>query len=127
MTSLLADVSDAAARLGQEAGWELEATALTSAGAALAAATDFLLDRGPEDSLAGATPYLRLVGFTLGGWLMARSALVCLHTPELGLDEVFRKAKLATTRFYLGQILPQAAALLPAVTAGAGILFEIEP
>jgi hypothetical protein len=41
-------------------------------------ATDWILSRGqaaPNDALAGATPYLRMSGLVVGGWLMARSAL----------------------------------------------------
>jgi hypothetical protein len=58
---------------------------------------------------------------------MARSALVCMRTPDLAQDEEFRRAKLTIARFYLGQLLPQAGSLLPAATAGAEILFDMEP
>jgi hypothetical protein len=39
---------------------------------------------------------------------------------------VFLQDKIGTARFYAGQLLPQAAGLLPAVTAGAGPLFEVD-
>jgi len=45
---------------------------------ALREATIWIISRGqtePNDALAGATPYLRLFGLVIGGWLMARSAL----------------------------------------------------
>jgi hypothetical protein len=127
MRDLLHDVAETANRLGGHPGWELEGATLTSAGAAVAAATDHLLAAQPSDALAGASPYLAMVGCLVGGWAMARSALVCLGTADLGLAEDFRRAKLTTARFYLGETLPEAAALLPAVTAGARILFEIDP
>ena len=38
-------------------------------------ATEWIVAAEPADALAGATPYLRLVGVVLGGWLMARQAL----------------------------------------------------
>ena len=41
-------------------------------------------------------------------------------------DDVFLANKLVTASFYAEQILPQAAARLPAVTAGAERLFEID-
>jgi hypothetical protein len=43
-----------------------------------------------------------------------------------GADAAFLQDKIGTARFYAGQLLPQAAGLLPAVTAGAGPLFEID-
>jgi hypothetical protein len=105
-------------------------TALTSGVSALREATTWLgskLPAEPNDVLAGATPYLRLSGLVIGGWLLARSALAAtrlLHDAS-GPDEVFLKDKIATARFYAEQLLPQAAGLLPAVTAGAGQLFDV--
>lgn len=94
-------------------------------------ATDWILARGPagpNDALAGATPYLRLAGLVIGGWLMARSALAAsqLLRTAAGADAVFLRDKIATARFYAGQLLPQAAGLLPAVTAGAEPLFHVD-
>jgi len=105
--------------------------ALAAGVSVLREATDWILSRGPaepNDVLAGATPYLRLSGLVIGGWLMARSALAAsrlLHTAGEA-DAAFLQEKIATARFYAGQLLPQAAGLLPAVTAGAGPLFRID-
>jgi len=105
--------------------------ALASGVGVLREATDWILSRGPDepnDALAGATPYLRLAGLVIGGWLMARSALAAsrlLRTAD-GADAAFLQEKIDTARFYAGQLLPQAAGLLPAVTAGAGPLFQID-
>jgi 3-(methylthio)propanoyl-CoA dehydrogenase len=105
--------------------------ALAAGVGALREATDWILSRGPaepNDVLAGATPYLRLSGLVIGGWLMARSALAAsrLLRTAGGADAAFLQEKIATARFYAGQLLPQAAGLLPAVTAGAGPLFRID-
>jgi 3-(methylthio)propanoyl-CoA dehydrogenase len=94
-------------------------------------ATDWILSRGqaePNDALAAATPYLRMSGLVVGGWLMARSALAAsrLLPNAGGSDAAFLQEKIGTARFYAGQLLPQAAGLLPAVTAGAGPLFQID-
>jgi alkylation response protein AidB-like acyl-CoA dehydrogenase len=105
--------------------------ALANGVSALREATDWIISRGPagpNDALAGATPYLRLSGLVIGGWLMARSALAAsrlLHTAS-GADAAFLRDKIGTARFYAGQLLPQAAGLLPSVTAGAGPLFQID-
>jgi 3-(methylthio)propanoyl-CoA dehydrogenase len=106
-------------------------SALATGVGALREATHWITSHGsaePNDALAGATPYLRLFGLVTGGWLLARSALAAsrlLHHAS-GSDAVFLQDKIATARFYAGQLLPQATGLLPAVTAGAGPLFEID-
>ena len=66
---------------------------------------------------AGATPYLRMLATTLGGFLLARSALTAR-----GAGHPLAPAKLASARFYVGQLLPPAAALRAAVTAGSAPL-----
>jgi len=106
-------------------------SALTSGVSAMREATTWLgakLPAEPNDVLAGATPYLRLCGLVIGGWLLARSALAAsgLLRDASGSDAVFLQDKIATARFYAEQLLPQAAGLLPAVTAGAGQLFEVD-
>jgi alkylation response protein AidB-like acyl-CoA dehydrogenase len=90
-------------------------------------ATDALLKIGmenPVDVLAGATPYLRLLGIVVGGWLLCRSAAVAAEAD--GLDAGFVADKVVVARFYAEQLAPQARGLLPAVTAGAGDLFAID-
>ena len=75
--------------------------------AALREATTWILTHGagdPNDALAAATPYLRMFGIVAGGWVMARQAIAAR---TLGLDD-----KLTTARFYLAELLPQAAGLL---------------
>ena len=88
-------------------------------------ATGWLLKNGaadPNAALAGSSPYQRMWGLTLGGWLMARSALAAASTGDAGLAE----DQLVLARFYTQQILPQAGGLLGAVTAGAGDLFALD-
>ena len=84
----------------------------------------------PMDALAGATPYLRIFGIVVGGWLLARQAAAAtrlLDTGGDGYDADFLRAKVATARFYADQLLPQARGLLRAATAGHGDLYAIEP
>ena len=89
---------------------------------ALRTATDWLLGNGlanPLDALAGATPYLRLFSLVTGGWVMARQALkaLALLVDASDDDKAFYEGKVLTARFFCEQMLPQAAALVPAVTA----------
>ncbi len=76
-------------------------------------------DNDPDAAAAGATPYLSLFATTLGGFLLARSALAARGT---GLAE----SKRASAEFYIGQLLPPATALLPAITAGSAALMSPE-
>ena len=78
------------------------------------------------DSAAGATPYLRMFGLTIGGALLARQAAEAARRLEEGEgDAAFLKAKIATARFYMEQLLPAAPALLGPVTRGADLLYTI--
>ena len=98
------------------------ASALADALASLRTATDWLLEHGladPLDALAGATPYLRLFSTVTGGWVMARQALAATGLLDAAeeADKAFYEGKVLTARFFCEQILPQAGALVPAVTA----------
>jgi hypothetical protein len=121
---------DATAIAASAAGGELKLLGdrLAEASGALRAATEWLLEHDgddPDGALAGATPYLRMAGLVTGGWLLTRSALAAaelLAGEGAGFPPAFLEDKLVTARFYLAQLLPQAAGLLPAVTAGAAVL-----
>jgi hypothetical protein len=66
-----------------------------------------------------------MCGIVTGGWLLARSAQAAVRALEAGGgDTEFLNQKLVTARFYAEQLLPQAAGLGPAVTAGPADLDE---
>jgi alkylation response protein AidB-like acyl-CoA dehydrogenase len=123
----LAGITDTAAELAKEGG-DLAAIGahLADAQASLKSTTDWLLANGlpdASDTLAGATPYLRMCGIVTGGWLLARSAQAAQRLLDDGEgDADFLRQKLVTARFYAEQFLPQAAGLVPAVTAGSADL-----
>jgi 3-(methylthio)propanoyl-CoA dehydrogenase len=97
---------------------------------AVEAATRWLVDAFQRDAKAGAAvavPYLELFGTVLGGWLMARSALIA--TGKLGepdSDREYLSAKMATARFYGEHILPRARAHADIVVSGAASVLEFE-
>jgi len=103
---------------------------LKSAREALVEATNWFAGGGAEDPRApgvGATNYLRMFGLVSGGWVMGRAALAASRRLGEGDgDTAFLAAKLATARFYAEQMLPQVAALLGPVTAGADATFAID-
>jgi alkylation response protein AidB-like acyl-CoA dehydrogenase len=89
----------------------------------LARATDWLVDTAAADkarSLAAATPYLALFGTTVGGWLLARSAVAAYRRQAAGRGGLSDpEAKQRVARFYAAGILPQAEALASAIIGGS--------
>ncbi|HZT51063.1 MAG TPA: acyl-CoA dehydrogenase, partial [Stellaceae bacterium] len=102
-----------------------------------------LLASDPAAAGAVAVPYLKLCGFTIAGWLMARAASIAARgligaesaggalsdrasstahrsrAQPPGADRELYATKLVSTRFYAEQILPQALALARIVSAGS--------
>ncbi|MDO8838662.1 MAG: acyl-CoA dehydrogenase family protein [Parvibaculum sp.] len=107
-----------------EAARRSNAKTLSAVGAALDDALDTLdkataymlasLKSAPNDSLAGASPYLRLFGTVAGGHFLAQAAL---KTAE--------SARLALAGFYALNILPGVHGLLGPATAGAETLYAL--
>jgi alkylation response protein AidB-like acyl-CoA dehydrogenase len=122
------DLDDELAGAGDE--FAVIRTNLAAAVQVLAEATDWVMSNGiadPREALAGATPYLELFGIVTGGWLSARLALAAKGELDVGAsDEAYLRAKIAGARFFALHHLPQAAGLLGAVTAGAGVLDEVD-
>jgi len=98
-------------------GFETASDALRAGFESLREATTWLLANRehPNEALAGATPFCRSFGVVAGGAMLAKAAL---STKDA--------AKRTVARFYLEQILPEAAGALPSITAGATDLFAIE-
>lgn len=73
---------------------------------------------------AGSVPYLKLAGIVLGGWQMARAALIAEQKLQAGEgDAKFYQAKIGTARFFADHILSQAAGYRVAIVEGsAGVL-----
>jgi len=92
-------------------------------------ATDWILKSGAEDpalAFAASVPFLRLWGLTLGGWLMARSAIAAQRRLDEGVgSEEFNQAKIATVRFFCLHVLPEVASLSSVVTDGSEVTMEL--
>ena len=77
-------------------------------------------------ALAGSVPFLRLAGTALGGWLLARGALVAqTRLATRDGDPAFLEAKLITARFYAEVILPPALAQLGPLKAAGRTVFAL--
>ncbi|WP_432769694.1 MAG: acyl-CoA dehydrogenase [Sphingopyxis sp.] len=87
------------------------------------AVTDWMVGAGTADRLAGSYPYLTMLATATCGWLMAlqhQGARAALDAGDG--DAAFLQAKIASTRFYLQQIVPAATGLAPSALAGDAAL-----
>jgi len=132
MGDLLDEIAAFDGRLA-EAGDEFASirSGLADALAAMREATDWIVVHGladPNDAMAGATPYLRMFGQLVGGWLTARLALGArarLDAGATGAEADHLATKIVSARFYAEQLLPVARAQLGAVTAGSADLYAV--
>ena len=65
---------------------------------------------------AGSCAYLRLAGLVLGGWQMARGLLAAERLRNS--DPAFYNTKIATARFFIENLLPQAQGLATSIVEG---------
>lgn len=98
---------------------------LTAALAGLRETTAFMVQVMAEDAevgLTGATPYLDQFGYIAGGYYLARAALSAAGLAASGDDADYHRERVAIALFYAQNMLPRAAGLVSAVTAGKGTL-----
>ncbi len=130
--SVMASLLDDMAGLGAS----LRATELEDIGVALQRATDdartaaeYLagrLSKDPNAAAAGASPFLRLLGVTVGGWFLARMAVAAQDQLDSGAGSPDQLSdKIATARYYADQILPSTAGLVGPATCGGSAVFGI--
>ncbi|HVN98719.1 MAG TPA: acyl-CoA dehydrogenase [Steroidobacteraceae bacterium] len=103
--------------------------AVREAASGLRAATASLLPQiagAPATAFAVSVPYLKLCGYVLGGWLMARAAHIAAARMGAGGDAAFMRGKLLSARCYAAQVLPQALALSRIVRTGGASVAEAD-
>jgi 3-(methylthio)propanoyl-CoA dehydrogenase len=131
MLALVEEMRGLAAEMKAASGDDLAAIAagVTTAADALEEATRWVAQSAKvslADALAGSVPFLRLAGTALGGWLLARSALVAQQKlAARDGDPAFLEAKLITARFYAEVILPPALAQLGPLKAAGRTVFAL--
>ncbi len=103
---------------------------LTAGVEALSEAAETLFANGFDriiDTASAATPYLRLFGTVVGGYLLTLQAVEAEKRIQGGTgSNDFLKAKQITARFYVEQIMPSAIALLKPVIAGGATLMSMQ-
>ncbi len=130
---LVSDIVPTAAELkSADDGWLHTIGSQLEAGLAAAqAASGWLIERrghAQPDALAGATPYLRLLGDVVGGWMLGRQALAASKAIAAGVgDTAYWRTRIGLARVYAHQVLAQAPGHAQAVTQGAVDLFRATP
>jgi hypothetical protein len=108
------------------AGFGATASRLGEALAAFEQATRFMSAERTEqgDTLAGATPYLRLFGLVRGGACLAKAGLAAESLAKSG--DSSELGRIALARFFAEKIMTAAPGLAVAVESGAGAVQDFE-
>jgi hypothetical protein len=117
MRELCAEILLTAQTLTDCPGLDLFGRRLAQGASALEHATDWVLAHGGPDALTAATPFLKLAGDVIGGWMLGRQALAAGEG-----DDPWLNGKAALARLYGGQVLSAAPGLAEGLTDGAGDL-----
>jgi hypothetical protein len=120
LRALCAEMILTAEMLAEAPGLEPVGRRLAAGVAGLERATDWLVAASNADALAAATPFLKLAGDVIGGWVLARQALAAA-----GATEPWMAANTATARLYSAQVLSLAPGLAEAVCVGAGDMAHV--
>ncbi len=128
MKALIAQMREVPASLANGDDTELRDIGVRLARAidALERATDWIVAVHPGDPgavAAGSVYYLKLAGFTIGGWMMARAAVAATKQLAAGQgDTGFLRGKRLTARFYADHLLPQVDSLAESFMSGGAIV-----
>ncbi len=123
--SILADVVKVAAQCSASSDTDLKAigVALGTSATSLGEAVGWLVGNYASSTRAAhaaAVPYLQMWGLVVGGWQLARGALIASkHVAAGDADASFYRGKIATARFYAECLLPQSSALGLSITRGS--------
>jgi hypothetical protein len=126
MTGLIHDIRETAEALVDHGDERLHAIgARLQAGVdALRSAAEWLTARRNDtDGLAGATPFLKLMGDVVGGWLLGRGALACVGRAE---TDPYARARMGVAGHYAETLLAQAPGKVASVIAGGAALKALD-
>jgi alkylation response protein AidB-like acyl-CoA dehydrogenase len=135
MTALLTEVDRELGALDASGTPHAEAVAIArdaarGSVAALAAASRSVLEawaQAPERALAVSVPLLRMTGYVIGAWLLAKSAAIAARRLADGdADAEFLRGKIVSARFYATHVLPQAHALGRVVEGGVDSVLDVD-
>ncbi|MDR2857066.1 MAG: acyl-CoA dehydrogenase [Novosphingobium sp.] len=76
-----------------------------------------------DDRLAGSVPFLTMCAVAVAGWQLLRQAQAAGTD---GTPPAIARSKPVVARYFLGHVVPEAAGLRAAATAGAALLYELD-
>jgi hypothetical protein len=76
-----------------------------------------------DDRLAGSVPFLTMCAVAVAGWQLLRQARAAA---EAGQPAAIARSKPVVARYFHDHIVPEAAGLRPAATAGAALLYALD-
>lgn len=127
--AIVAQIHGVVAQLSKSSNTDLQAISrqLALGSKALSDVVEFVVANVKSDTkavFAGSVPYLKLAGIVLGGWQLARAALISQEKLESGDgDSQFYQAKIVTARFFADHILSAAQGLRSSIIEGStGVL-----
>lgn len=85
----------------------------------------FIKDASVDDRLSGSYPYMTMMSVMTCGWLMQRQYEAAKTELAAGGDSVFLKSKMASCRYYLDVMVPEAVGLHSAATIGSELLYAL--
>jgi alkylation response protein AidB-like acyl-CoA dehydrogenase len=117
--------------VAQQAGPEFVAlaAALGRGIDALTQAADYIVANYRDDVrgvVVGAVPFLRLMGIVVGGWMLARGALVAKDKITAGDADPFFPAKIATAHFYADHVMAAVTGLAQEVVQGGASALTLD-
>ena len=77
------------------------------------------------DASSAATPYMKMFGQVIGGYYMAKAAILAKQKLEDTEDE-FYSDKITLSKFYMEQLLPLASGYTSSIKAGKDDLYSIK-
>jgi len=130
ISELIAELNEFEATLKAQSGDEfaIMSTQFSAALKSLTESTQWVLEKGmetPHTAGAASVNFLMQMGTTLGGWLMAKSALAAQREIDAGSTDEFFKTKILTARFYAEHIMPRSQAYATTVQSGAGAIMDL--
>jgi alkylation response protein AidB-like acyl-CoA dehydrogenase len=126
--SWFADIDAFVAENGGEGPVQPFVEGLADAKKKLQEATMWLMQNGmanPDNAGAASTDYLNLFGITALAYLWAQMAKAAQAKIDAGSDDPFYANKIATGRYFVERILPDAHAHLAKMKTGAGVLMAL--
>jgi alkylation response protein AidB-like acyl-CoA dehydrogenase len=129
MTAFIEEMSAVIPQLESNAELAVSAISFKEALAGLRGSVTWLLENAGHDrDTAGAVSYhlLMQAGIVVGGWQMARAAVIASERLASGTtDTDFMQAKVLTAKFYAEQSLPRAAAHAATIRSGGATMMAL--